>query len=68
MGHAHARPLSTGEAKRRLRQAAENAGLAGLVRRHPYRSLVLATLAGLLLGSQAERRDLLLKALLRRLG
>jgi len=60
--------LSTEEAKQRLRYAAENAGLAGLVRRHPFQSLLIASLAGLLLGSETERRDLLLKALLRRLG
>jgi len=68
MGHPHAHPLSTDEAKQRLRRAAENAGFAGLIRRHPYRTILFGALAGLLLGSEAERRDLLIRALLRRLA
>jgi ElaB/YqjD/DUF883 family membrane-anchored ribosome-binding protein len=68
MGDPYLHPLSTEEAKERLRRAAENAGLAGLIRRHPYQALLIAGLAGLVLGSEAERRDLLIKTLLRRLG
>jgi hypothetical protein len=46
MGDPHPHPLSDEEAKERLRRAAEKAGLASLIRRHPYQALLIAGLAG----------------------
>ena len=43
-------PLSTAEAKARLREAARRAGALDYIEKHPVQSVVLALIAGLLAG------------------
>ncbi|NIR59354.1 MAG: hypothetical protein GWO02_07445 [Gammaproteobacteria bacterium] len=50
-------PLSPEQAKARLREAADNVGVGAWVRRHPYDAVMIAVIAGLLLGGVPALRE-----------
>jgi hypothetical protein len=68
MGRSTTEPLTTDEAKTRLRRAAGELGVSAWVRRQPLQALSTALLAGLFLGSQSgEKRAAVAAALWTRL-
>jgi len=68
MGRSTTEPLTTAEAKTRLREAAGEFGVSAWVRRQPLQALSAALLAGVFLGSQsAEKRAALAAAVWTRL-
>lgn len=56
-------PLSTEEAKQRLRRAVREAGFSAWVKREPLRAIALGLLAGSILGGSPRLQDLVLRAL-----
>ena len=56
-------PLTTDEAKRRLRHAAREAGFSAWARREPLRVLALGLLAGMIFGSSPRIQDLIIRTL-----
>jgi hypothetical protein len=66
MGGATDHPLSTREAKRRLRSAAARLGPRAWVRSRPYESLTISFLLGMALASEPRLRRAALRTLLSR--
>ena len=58
-----AEPLTTQEAKQRLRYAVSEAGFSAWVTREPLRAVALGLLAGILLGGSPRVQDLVLRIL-----
>ena len=58
-------PLSTDEAKERLRQAIADVGLHAWVRRRPYEALAWSFTAGLVLAVSKPMRAAMMKMLMR---
>ena len=65
MGRAKTDRLSSEEAKRRFREAADQVGIAAWVRDQPYRALALSFVAGLVLANCPPSRDELVSLLVR---
>jgi hypothetical protein len=63
MAGKQAEPLTTEEAKLRLRCAVREAGFSAWVQREPLRAVALGLLAGILLGGSPRVQDLVLRAL-----
>jgi hypothetical protein len=68
MGRAKTDQLSSEEAKRRFREAADQVGIAAWVRHQPYRALALSFVAGLVLANGRLSRDELISLLVRLLA
>jgi hypothetical protein len=58
-------PLSSDEAKERLRQAIDDVGLHAWVRRRPYEALAWSFAAGLVMAVSKPMRDAMMKMLMR---
>ena len=63
MAGKEAEPLTTEEAKRRLRCALHEAGFSAWVKREPLRAVALGLLAGILLAGSPRMQDLVLRLL-----
>ncbi|HHO68893.1 MAG TPA: hypothetical protein ENK12_07670 [Gammaproteobacteria bacterium] len=57
-------PLTTEQAKQRLREVARDAGISGWTRRHPYHAVLVAMMAGLAAGGARRFDDRLAQTLL----
>lgn len=55
------KPLTTEEAKQRLRFAARDAGFAAWVRRKPFQAVLLGLAAGVILGSSPRMREVVVR-------
>ena len=68
MGGSKTDELTCEEAKRRLREAADQVGIAAWVRRDPYGALALSFAAGLVLANSPDSREELTSLLVRLLA
>jgi len=55
-------PLSVEDAKRNLRDAADDLSVTGYIKRHPFQSLTLAFAAGMLLANDERLQALLVSS------